>query len=194
VNAAEEIAAQLGEVGIVVEIDAGAPGLDAGPIEAGCGDYDTSLLAEIGVGFGLAGLAGIISGFDPATPAGAGSAGVGGNFFRWGTPAVEGIEDDPSTGWIDESCFNSGPSAVIDEHTDRMTDVIAEMRTTMDVDRLRPLVAEAEDILADQVVFIPLYAFPALLYWNTDLAGIGMNVFSGEGLLWNCEEWYRTDL
>jgi ABC-type transport system substrate-binding protein len=190
-NTADEIAAQLEDVGIDVEISDGV--INGGPLDWGCGLYDTMLLAWFH-NFGLDELVTMNGQYDPARPPIVATGGLSGNGSRWGAPAVAGIEDDPATDWIDESCLNSGPSAVIDEHTDRMTQVLAEMRTTMDIERLQPLIAEAEDILADQVVFIPLYTYPTWLFWNTGLAGVGMNVYNYGDLLWNCEEWYRTDL
>jgi ABC-type transport system substrate-binding protein len=179
VDAAAEITAQLGEVGIEVETTGGiGDDLD-------CGDYDVVQISFFG-DVAPWSLVGLHDAWDPAAPPGVG-AGV--NYFRWGTPAVEGIEDDPSTEDLDEAaCFNSGPSAVIDEHTERMTEIVEQMRGTLDAEQLRPLIQEAEEITADQVVFIPMYALPFWWLWSTDLTGWGeADPFT------NVESLYRAD-
>jgi ABC-type transport system substrate-binding protein len=184
--AADEIAAHLAAVGIdaVLEDGFGFPR---------CGDYDVvefTWLTEPG----WAGFVGSHEAFDPARPP---TPTVFGNVYRWGTPSVEGLADDPNTDWIDESCLNSAPSAVIDEHTERMTAIIADLGGTLDPtndpETLRSLVAEAEEILADQVVFIPLFVLPRAVMWRDDLAGFGVSAYN-LNLLWDCEEWYRADL
>jgi ABC-type transport system substrate-binding protein len=122
------------------------------------------------------------------TPQGSPTPEGGWNYFRWGTAGVEGVEDDPSTEDFDEAaCYNSGPSAVIDEHTERMAELIDEMMRTFDQAALRLLILEVEEILADQVVFIPLYSLPQRSMWNTALGGY-------RGHLSSSALWYRADL
>jgi hypothetical protein len=82
---------------------------------------------------------------------------------------------------------------VIDEHTERMTEVLEQMRGSLDVDLLRSLIQEAEEITADQVVFIPLFTWPQWLLWSTDLAAFGMSSYGESSTLWNAELWHRTD-
>ncbi len=72
----------------------------------------------------------------------------GQNYYRWGTPEVTGQDPDG---------YNQGPSSVIDEHTARFAQIVDLMHATTDEAELRLLVNEAENILADQLVFIPLY-------------------------------------
>jgi ABC-type oligopeptide transport system substrate-binding subunit len=86
--------------------------------------------------------------------------------------------------------MNMGPSAVIDEHTERMAEIVDRMSRTLDAGRLAPLVQEAEEILADQVVFIPLYTRPQWIMWNTGLVGAARTFI----YTWIAEDWYRTDL
>jgi ABC-type transport system substrate-binding protein len=179
-GAAAEITAQLGEVGIEVETTTGGIGGDLL-----CGDYDVVQITFLSDGSPF-NLVGVHNRWNPATPPG---IGLGLNAFRWGTPAVEGIEDDPSTEDLDEAtCFNSGPSAVIDEHTERMTEVLKQMRGTLDVEQLRSLIQQAEEITADQVVFIPLFALPMWWLRSTDLTDWGENPN-----MWAAQYLYQTD-
>jgi len=178
VDAAAEITAQLGEVGIEVETTDGIGD------DVWCGVYDViqSAWASDPLPWNLVGIHDV---WDPAAPPG---IGAGDNTLRWGTPAVEGVEDDPDTDGFDESCYNSGPSAVIDEYTERMTEVLEQMRGTLDVEQLRSLIQEAEEILADQVVFIPMYVQPIWWLWSTDLAG-----WVGFAPVENAASLYRAD-
>jgi ABC-type transport system substrate-binding protein len=186
VDAAAEITTQLEAVGIEAETLRGAE------YSFACGDYDTALLALGGTPT-LWDFIELHKWWDPAgapdpTPEG------GFNFSRWGTGAVEGLDDVPDPDGFDESCMNMGPSAVVDEHTERMAAILEQMRTTLDVGQLRSLIAEAEEIAADQVVFIPLYTWPQWHLWSTDLAGFEMHHAGESATLWNAELWYRTGL
>jgi len=65
---------------------------------------------------------------------------------------------------------------------------LEQMRGTLDVEQLRSLIQEAEEITADQVVFIPMYARPFWWLWSTDLTGWGeADPFT------NVESLYRAD-
>ncbi len=88
-------------------------------------------------------LVGVHDVFDPDAPPPSGS-----NFYRWGTPAVTGA---------DPAGFNQGPSSVIDEHTARFAELRDLMNSTSDRTQIVAYIREAEKILADQVVVIPLY-------------------------------------
>jgi ABC-type transport system substrate-binding protein len=109
------------------------------------------------------------------------------NYYRWGTPAVT-IPDDPR--------FDQ-PAGYADEHTARYAELRDLMNTTVDEAEIRTYVQEAEAILADQVVIIPLYQRP-------DMGAIWADVVSGYhhtplylgdpgkgGDMWNVELWYR---
>ncbi len=64
----------------------------------------------------------------------------------------------------------------------------------MDEDELVAVINEAEQLLADQVVIIPLYArLDPGAVWADEVAGYKHNP-SGSGDTWNIELWYRVDL
>ena len=132
------------------------------------------------VGFpGLTGVVGVHDVFDPeAAPP------EGQNFYRWGTPAVAGTED---------GVYDQGPSLVSDEHTARFAELRDAMHATVDRDELLALVSEAEEILADQVVIIPLYSRLDLgVVWADEVGNFVHNP-SQAGDTWNVAYWYRVD-
>ncbi len=167
----------LAEVGIAAEVELQDSSIFFGETLDG-GAYDLSIWAWV-TSPGLAGLAGIHDLFDPEGPPPDGS-----NYYRWGTPAVTAA---------DSPAFVQDPSLVRDEHTARFAEIVAAMRTTVDADALRALAREAEEILADQVVIIPLVARgSALAWWADELGGVVPNP-SQAGFTWNVERWYRVD-
>lgn len=104
--------------------------------------------------------------FDPA-----GQPPEGSNLVRWGTR----------------------DSSVRDESTERFAEIQQELRTTVDRDRLADLIAESEEILADQVVMVPLFANPEVAaVWADELTGFVFNT-SASRYTWNVEDWYRTN-
>ncbi|MEA3511114.1 MAG: hypothetical protein U9R51_06730, partial [Actinomycetota bacterium] len=116
---------------------------------------------------GLAGLVAIHDIFDPEAPPPDGS-----NYYRWGT------ED----------------SSVRSEETERFAEVRDLMNETVDSDEIKDLVAEAEDILADQMVILPLYSRLIVgAVWEDEIVNFVMNP-SQATHTWNIEEWYRADL
>jgi peptide/nickel transport system substrate-binding protein len=116
---------------------------------------------------GLGGLVAIHDIFDPEAPPPDGS-----NYYRWGT------ED----------------SSVRDEYTERFAEVRDLMNETLDAEELESLIAEAEEILADQMVILPLYSRLIVgAVWEDEITNFVMNP-SQSGRTWNIEEWYRTDL
>ena len=129
---------------------------------------------------GLAGLVGIHDIFDPEAPPPDGQ-----NFYRWGTPEVTGADPEG---------YNQGASSVIDENTARFAVIRDAMNATVDEVELIALMNEAEQILADQVVIIPLYArLDPGAVWADELGGFKHNP-SQAGVTWNIEQWYRVDL
>jgi len=105
--------------------------------------------------------------FDPDGPPPDGS-----NYYRWGT------ED----------------SSVRDGFTERFAEVHDLMNQTVDGEEIRSLIAEAEDILADQMVILPLYSEDVVgAVWEDEVANFVMNP-SRAGYTWNMEDWYRADL
>lgn len=167
----------LEEVGIDVELE-----LEDSSIYFGktldYGTWDMGLWAWVGTP-GLAGLVAIHDIFDPDGPPPDGQ-----NFYRWGTLAVTGSE---------EPGFDQGPSSVIDEHTERFAEIREAMQETVDRDQILDLVRQAESILADQVVIIPIYGRLDLgAVWADEIGGYVHNPSQASDT-WNIESWYRVD-
>jgi hypothetical protein len=71
---------------------------------------------------------------------------------------------------------------------------VEAMRSTVDERTLLTLVSDLEDLLADRVVFIPLFQRPhATAGWTDRVAGVVANP-SLAGLTWGVGSWYRLDL
>jgi peptide/nickel transport system substrate-binding protein len=116
---------------------------------------------------GLSGALALFDVFDPdkAPPEGQ-------NVFQWGSP----------------------DSSVVDENTEHYAELYDQMEQTFDPDQLAALMQQAEQILADQVVIIPLYArLVAAAAWGDEVAGFKHNPTSASDT-WNIEQWYRADL
>ena len=110
---------------------------------------------------GLAGLVRFHDVFDPGDARGTT------NFYRWGT-FDSSVQDDASL---------------------RYGQLLAEMRQTVDHTELRALIRESERLLADQALFLPLYAEPVTAaYWPGAINGFVMNATSA-GFTWNVEWW-----
>ncbi|MEA2024155.1 MAG: ABC transporter substrate-binding protein [Actinomycetota bacterium] len=130
------------------------------------GTWDIGEWAWVGAP-GLAELIAIHDDFDPEGPPPEGS-----NFYRWGT------ED----------------SSVRDEHTERFAEVRDLMNDTVDSEKLGVLIAEAEGILADQMVILPLFSRLVVgAVWENEITGFVMTPTQGLHT-WNIEEWRRADL
>ena len=88
--------------------------------------------------------------------------------------------------WCSPDSVASGPAC------DRIAEIIDEIRRTLDLEDAIELAHEAEQILADELVVIPLYRRPGRQLWRTDLiAGLGTKY--GAELappLHGCDEWY----
>ena len=110
---------------------------------------------------------------------------VGLNYYRFGSPAVRGDGD--------LAPYESGPSSLIDAGTVRFGEIRTEMAATIDPAVLLPLVAEAEQILADELVFIPLYQHPdAGVVWADVVGGYQRNPAPSTDT-WNVAQWHRLD-
>ncbi|MDX1691824.1 MAG: ABC transporter substrate-binding protein, partial [Acidimicrobiia bacterium] len=143
------------------------------------GNWDLGEWAWVGTP-GFAGLVGIHDVFDPEAPPPNGA-----NYYRWGTPEVTEA---------DVEGFIQGPSSVINEASERFAAARDEANATVDVATLEGLIAEMENILADEVVIIPLYArLDPGAVWADEIAGYKHNPTSA-GDTWNVGEWYRVDL
>ncbi len=116
---------------------------------------------------GLSGSVALFNLFDPEAPPPEGF-----NFYRWGTP----------------------DSSVIDENTARFAELRDEMNLSVDAAVLVPLMQEGEQLLADQMVILPLYArVVTSAVWADEVGGFKHNPTKA-GYTWNIEEWYRIDL
>lgn len=104
--------------------------------------------------------------FDPR-----GNPEEGQNVYRWGT----------------------ADSAVDDELTARFAEIRDAANATLDRAEIERLVVEAEQLLADQVVIIPLLVRRSdLLYWGDALTGPEHNPTEASPT-WNIEHWRRID-
>jgi peptide/nickel transport system substrate-binding protein len=105
--------------------------------------------------------------YDPA-----GALPTGSNYYNWGT---EG-------------------SSVIDESTSEFEAIRQAMNSTYDEDELLDLISQAEKILADDLVIIPLYAHGVTAaVWADEIGNFKHNPTSA-GYPWNIEFWYRADV
>ena len=116
---------------------------------------------------GLSGLIGIHDLWDPEAPPPDGQ-----NYYRWG------VEADGS---------------YVDDATARFAVVRDEMNATVDPAELTSLIAEAENILADNAVMHPLYArLVTAAVWEDTIGGFKHNPTQASHT-WNIEDWYRAD-
>ncbi len=143
--------------------------------------FGTWDMAEWGVRSrpGLPGLSEFHDFLDPRAPPPEGN-----NYYRWGTPEVVG-QVPPE--------LDQARSSVIDEATERFARLWDLAQAEVDRDRLVRLIAEMEQILADNVVIIPLYPRlnPAAV-WADEIGGYRHSPVPG-GDTWNIEQWFRVD-
>ncbi|NQV06140.1 hypothetical protein HQ535_06295 [bacterium] len=190
----------LGAGGIEVELQLEDSSLFFGPTLDN-GTWDLGQWAWIAAP-GAGGALGNLAIFDPGSPV-TGDPNVGSqsytgsNFARWGTSAVTGQPLGPERsfgappGTVYRVDLNQGPSLVSDEHSARYEDLIDLMEATADIDEFTSLAIEAEQILADQVVFIPLSTRNAYgAVWASRIDGY---VYSPWNQTWNVEKWRRAD-
>jgi len=137
------------------------------------GDWDLGLWAW-NLPAGASGVSRTLAYWDPEGP-----PPLGLNYQRWGTPAVTGQGED----------FDQAASTVFGSATARYAALLEEMRATADRDEVLALAAEAGEILADQVVLIPLATRGgALAWWGDSIAGPSRH--PSRPLTWNLERWY----
>ncbi len=134
---------------------------------------------------GLSGLVGIHDVFDPEGP-----PPLGQNYYRWGTSELEASEYEG-----DNAVYaDSNESSVKDAASERFAILRDEINATVDDVELLALIQEAENILADNLVFIPLYArLVTAAVWEDEIGGYKHNPTSS-GHTWNMDMWYRSDL
>nr|MDJ0961233.1 ABC transporter substrate-binding protein [Acidimicrobiia bacterium] len=91
--------------------------------------------------------------------------------------------------WCSADSVASGPAC------DRFDQIIDELRQTLDLERALELAHEAEQIMADELVVIPLYRWPGRQLWRTDLIE-GLGTKYGVELappLYGCDEWFMAE-
>ncbi len=131
------------------------------------GQWDLGEWAWVGSP-GLSGLVGIFDIWDPEAP-----PPDGGNYYRWGVEAEGAYSDEASA---------------------RFAEVRDEMNATVDEGELLALINEGENIIADNLVIIPLYArLVTAAVWDDEVGGFKHNPTQA-GHTWNVEFWYRTDI
>ena len=85
-------------------------------------------------------------------------------------------------------------SAVQNEATARFAEIRDAMNATVDAEELIVLLNEAEQILADELVIIPLYArLVTAAVWADEIGNFKHNPTQASHT-WNMEKWYRADL
>jgi peptide/nickel transport system substrate-binding protein len=161
---AELLAIQLAAVGIDVALDLEDSQIFFGDTVQD-GTWDVGSWAWAGVS-GSAGIVEFFDRFDPAVPRADSRS-----FYNWGTP---------------------GSSVEADEAVAQFDILLARMRSTTDAPEVFLLARQAEELLADQVVVIPLGAHPTVgAVWADEIQGYRMNP-SVAGHTWNIEHWYRV--
>jgi ABC-type transport system substrate-binding protein len=162
---ADKLVEMLGVVGIEVELQLEDSQLFFGDT-LDAGTWDVGWWAWV-LTPGATGTVAALELFDPDAPPPDGM-----NFYRWGTP----------------------DSSVRDDAVDRFREVLEIIRGTVDTTEIKSLAAAAEQILADNVVVIPVAARRvAGAVWADEIAGYQVNT-SRAAHTWNIEFWHRVDL
>ncbi len=161
-------------------------------IERGAfGDLLTEYLDEVGIDVVWEATGEITSGFD--TIAIKWFVGIGGAnlayILNWFDPEAAPFDPFAGTGanpyhWCTDDSVVSGPQC------DRYAEIIDEFSMTIDPEETSDLAQEAQQILADDLVVIPLYVHPAFAVWREDLLGGFGQTYQSNSWFWNCAHWY----
>jgi ABC-type transport system substrate-binding protein len=163
---ADGLVEMLGEIGIEVRLELEDSQLFFGETLDN-GNWDVGEWAWVGSP-GLQGLVSIFGLFDPDGPPTEGA-----NYYRWGTPDSI-VRDD----------------AAVEE----VRSLLAAIRGSVDHDEILALAGRIEEVLATQVVVIPLNARLVVgAVWADEIAGFQMNSTQASHT-WNIEFWHRVDL
>jgi peptide/nickel transport system substrate-binding protein len=161
---AEQLAQQLSVVGIEVVLELEDSQIFFGDTVEN-GTWDVGNWAWAGIS-GSVGIVDFFDRFDPGEPL-AGSR----SYYNWGTP---------------------GSTVDADEAVLQFEILLDRMRSTADAPEVIMLARQAEELLAEQVVVIPLGAYPVVgVVWADEIQGYRMNP-SVAGHTWNIEHWYRV--
>jgi peptide/nickel transport system substrate-binding protein len=160
---AAQVQDQLAAVGIDVQLELEDSQAFFGET-LGNGTWDMGNWAWAGVS-GSAGMVDFFRRLAPAEPPPDGA-----NVYRWGSP---------------------GSSVAGEEALIQFELLLDRMRSSVDADEVSDLARQAEELLADQVVIIPLTARAVVgAVWADEIQGFQMNPTMA-GYTWNIEEWYR---
>lgn len=97
---------------------------------------------------------------------------------------------DPRDPWVQSYGWGLSEPSASSASVARYIELVDEMKGTVDPEVLRPLFAEAEQILADELVFIPLFvAHQGAAIWEGTIGNYRPD--SANGDTWNIAEWYR---
>lgn len=149
-------------VGVDVELDLEDSTVFFGE-SAPLGTYDVGMWAWF-VAPGEGGRLDLLGTFDPTDPGPDGR-----NWYRWGAPG------------------SSGTAAA----AEAMEDVLARLAVAADEATVQALLVEAERIIVDDIVVIPIATRPVAVVHSLTLSGPEPSAAPG-GFLWNAEYWYRT--
>ena len=164
---------QLRAVGIDAEFDPHDSSFFFGDT-LDAGTFDLGMWAWV-ISPGLPSIAATAALYDPEDPPIADRQGI--NYSRYGTPAVIGADND---------LLNQPESIVRDENTALLAELIDLLQKTADEADVRGGIVAIEELLADQVVFIPLTARgQAVAYRDV----VGVVAEPGLPITWNVEEW-----
>ncbi|MDJ0663589.1 MAG: ABC transporter substrate-binding protein [Acidimicrobiia bacterium] len=162
---ADRLVDVLGAVGIDVELQLEDSQLFFGETLDN-GTWDVGWWAWV-ASAGASGAVATLDLFDPAAPPPDGA-----NYYRWGT----------------------ADSVVKDDAVSQFSEVLEVARSTADREQMETLARAAEQILADNVVVIPIGARTVVgAVWADKLLGYEMNSTQASHT-WNIENWRRIDL
>ncbi len=164
VATAGRIVVMLNEAGVAAELQLENPSLFFGrTLDNGTWDVAVWRLTAAP---GRSGAIAFFEMFDPE-----GLPFVGNNFLRWGT--VDSIARNPSTV--------------------RYAEIVDALGETVDPAEIDRLLVEAEQILASELVILPLITHQAAgaVVWGDEITGVTANPAQSE--LWAVETWRRSD-
>lgn len=158
VRVAELVGEMMAEVGVVF-LDTSEDSITFFGETVGSGRYDVGMWAWQGA----PGHSALVAFHDVLDP---GDSRALTNFYRWGTEE----------------------SSIQDAWSRRYEDLLVAMRASVDHAELTELIQQAETLVADQALFLPLYAEPVTaVYWPQAIEGFVMN--AATGFTWNVEQW-----
>ncbi len=122
--------------------------------------------------------------------------------WAWlGTPGLAGLAGIHDV-WSPTQEISAAPyqfgraeaGAYTNANTEAYTAAYEALNSTVDTDEVTARIAELETILAEELVFLPLYTrLYVAAHWGDELGGYKGNA-SLRAHTWNIEEWYRVDL